>query len=289
MAKRKLVLANNPLLSGPGLEERGKGGIPYREVSIDTIDRDPNQPRVHFDDERLKELSESIKMYGVLSPLIVKAGTRAGRYQLVAGERRLRASTMAELKSVPVLVSSDKDESGQGTLAVQLVENLQRADLTPLERAHAIGALKESYDLSIRQVADRLGISKGMVQRSLEILDLPDDLLNALREGASESKVLLLSKIEDEEIRASYLKDLDTLTRSQIKKDLESDKANGGTGGKVSLDPEDERIQDELRRALGMKVRVSRSTTNPEAGKLSIEFYSSDDLQEVFRKLVSEE
>jgi len=288
MAKRKLVLANNPLLSGPGLEERGKSGIPYREVSIEIIDRDPNQPRVHFDESRLKELSESIKMYGVLSPLIVKPAKKVGRYQLVAGERRLRASTLAKLKSVPVIVSSDEDETGQATLAVQLVENLQRADLTPLERAHAIGALKETYDLSIRQVAERLGISKGMVQRSLEILDLPDDLLNALREGASESKVLLLAKIEDEEIRASYLKDLDTLTRSQIKKDLEKDPKETKTTGSIQ-DPEDERIQDELRRALGMKVRISRSASNPESGRLSVEFYSSEDLQEIFRKLVSDE
>ncbi len=287
MAKRKLVLANNPLLSGPGLQERDRGGIPYREVALDTIDRDPNQPRVHFDEARLKELSDSIKTYGVLSPLIVKPSKKPGRYQLVAGERRFRASGIAGLKSVPVIVNQDVEVAEENTLALQLVENLQRADLTPLERAHAIGALKESYNLSIRQVGDKLGISKSMVQRSLDILDLPDDLLNALREGASESKVLLLAKIDDADVRASYLKDLDALTRNQIKKDLDKEeKPQQKPADKLSVD--DQRLVDELQRALGLKVKMSRSQ-GTESGKLTVEFYTDDDLRELFRKLIDGE
>jgi ParB family transcriptional regulator, chromosome partitioning protein len=89
--KRKLVLANNPLLSGPPLEQREKSGVPYRELAISSIDRDENQPRTHFDEERLLELASSIKTYGVLSPILVRPGKSQGRYDLVAGERRLRA------------------------------------------------------------------------------------------------------------------------------------------------------------------------------------------------------
>lgn len=285
MAKRNLVLANNPLLSGPKFEERAKGGIPYREVQIETIDTDPNQPRVHFDESRLQELCDSIKTYGVLSPLIVKPSTKAGRYQLVAGERRLRASLKAGLKSIPVILNQEVDTAEENTLAMQLVENLQRADLTPLERAHAIGALKETFDLSIRQVADKLGISKSMVQRSLDILDLPDDLLNALREGASESKVLLIAKIDDADIRASYLKDLDALTRTQIKKDIDKELKDTASA-KEPLSADDKRVVDELMRALGLKVKMSRSA-DTDAGKLTIDFYSEDDLKMVFRKLVA--
>lgn len=290
MSKRKLILANNPLLSGPKLEDRDRSGIPYRELPMSAIERDPNQPRVNFDEEKLSELANSIKTYGVLSPILVRPSSQPGKYILIAGERRFRASQTLGLTSIPALVDQSGDETGERTLAMQLVENLQRADLSPLERAHAIGALKESYTLSIRDVADKLGVSKSMVQRSLDILELPDDLLNALREGASESKILLLANIENEEIRASYLKDLDVLTRSQLKKDLEKSKDVGDelSSASVALSPEDQRITDEIQRSLGLKVKMIRNRQEPESGRISVEFYSNEDLQEVFRKLVAE-
>jgi len=118
---RKLVIANNPLLSGPAFDERAKSGIPYRELPLSSIDTDPNQPRVNFDEEKLIELSESIKTYGVLSPILVRPSKIAGRYTLVAGERRLRATKLAGRSNIPVLISSDEDRSGEKTLAIQLV------------------------------------------------------------------------------------------------------------------------------------------------------------------------
>ena len=288
MSKRKLTLANNPLLSGPALNERGRIGSPYRELDIDSIDRDPNQPRVNFDDEKLSELADSVRRYGVLSPILVRPSNTQGRYTLIAGERRLRASKLVGLTSIPAIVDQEPNESNERTLSIQLVENLQRADLTPLERAHAIGALKEAYALSVRDVAERLGTSKSLVQRSLEILELPDDLLNALREGAAESKILLLAKIEDETIRASYLKDLESLTRGQIKKNIDEHTEEVKSEGQVgSLSPEDHRIADEIQKSLGLKVRMLRAAPNSEKGRLVIEFYSDSDLQEVFRKLIA--
>lgn len=285
MTKRKLTLANNPLLSGPAMRDREVSGVPYREIPVGSIERDANQPRVNFDEEKLNELTESIKVYGVLTPILVRPAKVPGKYQLIAGERRLRASRAAGLKSVPAIVSTEDDSSGERTLAIQLVENLQRSDLSPLERAHAIGALKETYNLSVRDVGERLGISKSMVQRSLDILELPADLLNALREGAAESKILLLAKIEDETVRASYLKDLDVLTRSKLQENLEKQKSEGGKGRELS--PEDRRISDEIQRSLGLKVIMARSAADANAGKLTIEFYSESDLQEIFRKLVA--
>ncbi|MGA1191170.1 MAG: ParB/RepB/Spo0J family partition protein [Bdellovibrionota bacterium] len=288
MAKKNLVFAHNPLLSGPKLDERGRSGIPYREVKRTLIERDPNQPRVVFDEDKLHELAESIKLYGVLNPLIVRAGREPGKYQLIAGERRLRACALAGVETVPVILNTESDAVGDTILAVQLVENLQRDDLSPLERAHAIGALKETYELSIRQVAEKLGVSKSMVQRSLDILELPDDLINALRQGASESKVLLLAKIDDEEIRTSYLKDLDTLTRSQIKSEIDKElDQKRTTPARSALSPEDGRLVEELRNALGLKVSMSRSPSDEQAGKLVVEFYSEGDLQELFRKLIA--
>lgn len=291
MVKKKLVLANNPLLSGPALQDRDKIGVPYRELKISSIERDPKQPRVSFDPEKLQELSHSIKTYGVLSPILVRPASIPGHYTLISGERRTRAAQMAGLSYIPAMIEQSDDSSEARTLAIQLVENIQRDDLSSLERAHAIGALRDSYSLSVREIAEKLGISKSMVQRSLEILELPADLLNALREGASESKVLMLAKIEDEEVRASYLKDLDVLTRSQLEKNIEQTKdvsnvvsVERGSG----LSAEDNRIIDEIQRSIGLRVRLSRSSADGDAGRLVIDFYSSDDLQAVFRRLVAD-
>jgi ParB family chromosome partitioning protein len=289
MSKRSFSFANNPLMAGPALEERSRGGIPYREIPVSAIEADPNQPRRSFDEEKLQELAESIKLYGVLSPILVRAGALPGRYTIISGERRYRASQLAGLAAIPAIVSQGEGEDSR-TLAIQLVENLQRDDLSPLERAQAIGALRDGHSLSIREIAEKLSISKSAVQRSLEILSLPDDLLNALREGASESKVLLVAKIEDPAVRASYLKDIDVLTRAQIGQSVEAKRnssAGENTDSKV-VTAEDQRIAEEIQRALGMKVRMVRSGPQAEGGRLTIDFYGEGDLQILFRKLVSE-
>jgi len=289
MSKRKLVLANNPLLSGPALGDRDRGGIPYRVLPLSSIDRDPKQPRTMFDEEKLNELASSIKAYGVLSPILVRPSEIPGRYTLISGERRMRAAHMVGLSSIPTIVDQREEGSEDRTLAIQLVENLQRADLSALERAHAIGALRDTFKLSVRDIADKLGVSKSMVQRSLEILELPDDLLSALRDGASESKVLLLAKISDPEIRASYLRDLESLTRSELEKDMRKGAAGAERASPVAdQDPEDRRITEEIQRAIGLKVRMMRSGPAAESGRLVIDFYSNQDLQEVFRRLVNQ-
>jgi ParB family chromosome partitioning protein len=289
MSKRSFSFANNPLMAGPALEERSRGGIPYREIPISAIEADPNQPRRSFDEEKLQELSESIKLYGVLSPILVRAGALPGRYTIISGERRYRASQIAGLAAIPAIVSQGEGEDSR-TLAIQLVENLQRDDLSSLERAQAIGALRDGHNLSIRDIAEKLSISKSAVQRSLEILSLPDDLLNALREGASESKVLLVAKIEDPAVRATYLKDIDVLTRAQIGQSVEQKRPTPSQDTVESkvMTAEDQRIAEEIQRALGMKVRMVRSSPNAEGGRLTIDFYGEGDLQILFRKLVSE-
>jgi ParB family chromosome partitioning protein len=276
VTKKKLSLANNPLLSGPSFLERDRAGTPYREIPLEDIERDPSQPRRVFDEEKLRELADSILAYGVLSPILVRPSDVKGKYILVSGERRLRASALCKKKTIPAIVSTHNHQDGDLTLAVQLVENLQRADLSPLERAQAIGVLKENYNLSIREIAAKLGVSKSMVQRSLEILELPDDLLNALKEGASESKILLLSKIEDPDIRASYLKDLGVLTRASLSENIQRRREKVESA-------DDSRITDEIRRALGLKAKISR--TGEKSGRISIEFYSDSDLKEIYKRL----
>lgn len=289
MTKRGFSFANNPLMQGPALQDRTKGGVPYREIPLSAIEPDPNQPRRTFDQEKLQELAESIKLYGVISPILVRAAKLPGRFTVISGERRYRASNLAGLSSIPAIVSQ-ADEADERTLALQLVENLQRDDLTPLERAQAIGALRDAHNLSIRDIAEKLSISKSAVQRSLEILQLPDDLLNALKEGAAESKVLLLAKIDDPSVRATYLKDLDLLTRNELERNLKTPKetANSDETPIRAVSAEDMRIADEIQRALGMKVKLSRSSAGSDSGRLAIDFYSDSDLQIVFRKLIAD-
>jgi len=278
-------------MAGPALDERSKGGIPYREIPLSAIEADPHQPRQNFDEEKLAELAESIKLYGVLSPILVRSGQLPGRYTLISGERRFRAAHLAGLSSIPAIVNQSDDVEGRN-LAIQLVENLQRDDLSPIERAHAIGALRDAHSLSVREIAEKLSISKSAVQRSLDILQLPHDLLNALKAGASESKVLLLAKIEDEAVRATYLKDIDLLTRAQLEQNLSSKRTdNDDTASSSSpraLNAEDLRIADEIQRALGMKVKLARPSAGAENGRLTIEFYTDGDLQIVFRKLMAD-
>jgi ParB family chromosome partitioning protein len=290
MSKRSFSFANNPLMQGPALEERARGGVPYREIPLSAIEADPNQPRRSFDEEKLQELADSIKLYGVLSPILVRAAKLPGRFTVISGERRFRASHLAGLASIPAVVNQG-DEALDRTLAIQLVENLQRDDLTPLERAQAIGALRDAHSLSIREIAEKLSISKSAVQRSLEILQLPDDLLVALREGAAESKVLLLAKIDDPALRASYLKDLDVLTRAELERNLKTPKTDEANDDSVArtVSAEDLRIADEIQRALGMKVKLTRTSADSENGRLSVDFYGDGDLQVLFRKLISEE
>ena len=289
MSKRSFSFANNPLMAGPALDERSRGGIPYREIPLSAIEPDPHQPRQNFDEEKLRELADSIKLYGVLSPILVRAGQLPGRYTVISGERRFRAAHLAGLSSIPAIVNQGEDADGR-TLAIQLVENLQRDDLTPIERAHAIGALRDAHSLSIRDIADKLSISKSDVQRSLEILQLPHDLLNALKQGAAESKVLLLAKIEDEAIRATYLKDLDLLTRAQLEQNLSSKATDNDDVASTpkALNAEDLRISDEIQRALGMKVKLSRPNVGAENGRITVEFYTDGDLQILFRKLIAD-
>lgn len=292
MARKKtLALEKNPLISGPTLAERSIAGSPYRDLRLSDIDVDPNQPRRNFEESALQDLAASILEYGVLNPILVTP-LDGGTYRLVAGERRYRASKIAGLDTVPAVI-----DRGEGVgLAKQLVENIQREDLSPLERAQAIGELREAEQWSIREIASRLGVSKGLVQRSLEILALPDDLQAALAAGASESKILLLGQVEDPELRKELLARVDDYTRAQLEKAIKqlteggAELYHGGTASKEeSSEPnrEDKRVTEELQKALGTRVVISRKANKPQQGKLLIEFYSEDDLDSMYRKLIS--
>lgn len=184
------------LLSRPRL---GRAGIV--QLPVGDIDANPNQPRKLFDDERLAELSQSITEYGVISPLTVRL--HYGRYELVSGERRLRAARMAGLKKVPcIILDVDMEESG----LLALVENLQRQDLDFLEEARGIENLMRLYGLSQEECARRLGRSQSAVANKLRLLRLPGDVLDSLREhGLTERHGRALLRLPDDAARRAAL------------------------------------------------------------------------------------
>lgn len=298
MARKTLKFDINPLLGGPSLEARAKSGSPYRLIPIESIDVDPHQPRRVFDPEALSELAASIKEHGLLCPILVRL-TAGGTYRVIAGERRYRASKMLGLEQIPAILDSETEGEDQSTLAKQLVENLQRQDLTPVERAFAIGQLRDQYGWSVREIARKLGTSKSLVQRSLEVLELPKELRDAIEAGAAESKVLLLAQVPSEAERRELLAQLDSLSRADIEMRLRGEVAekpsvsHGGTpvkGGsrKAGLSVEDQRIVEDLQRALGTKVEIVRNAHKQNQGRVILDFYAAEDLEEIFRRLTAQ-
>lgn len=297
MARKTLKFEMNPLLGGPTLEARTRSGSPYRLLPLAEIDVDPDQPRRVFDTEALAELAASIKEHGILCPILVKV-TAGGTYRVVAGERRLRASRLIGLESIPAVIDAD-DGDDNSTLAKQLVENLQREDLSAIERALAVGQLRDRYGWSVREIAKKLGASKSLVQRSLDVLALPEDLREALQGGASESKILLLQQIADRETRKVLLERVDELTRAEleleIQRILSSDDdtsvSHRGTeserrvSAKRTHSMEDRRIIDDIQRSLGTKVDIIRSARKDGVGRLVLDFYAAEDLEELYRRL----
>ena len=184
------------LRSRPGLR---RGGILY--LSTDELQPNPVQPRRNFDDEGLAELSESIKSYGILNPLTVRL--RGGRYELVAGERRLRAAKMAGLTEVPCLLV---DVNMEDASLLALVENLQRQDLDFIEEAAGIRQLILLFGMSQEEAARRLGKSQSAVANKLRLLRLPPDVLDALKEhGLTERHGRALLRLQDADLQRSAL------------------------------------------------------------------------------------
>ena len=291
MTKKSVKFEMNPLLSGPSLKDRVFSGSPFRLVQIADIDIDPDQPRRVFDEQALSDLSESIKEYGVLCPILLRP-SEGGTFRLVSGERRFRASKLAGLDAIPAIMDVGPNDDATRLLK-QMVENLQRQDLNSMEKALAVGQLKDQFALSVREIAQRLGISKSMVQRSVDILQLPDDLQAALISGASESKILILSQIKDKSIRKTLVGQLSELSRKELQEIVSKDIAQGkkvshrGTAEKKkkALSSSDQRLISSMQRSLGSKVDLKRSDSNPEKGKVVLEFYSSSDLEEIFSRI----
>lgn len=168
-----------PLVMGLAMRPAVAGGAAVQTIAVDLIDPNPYQPRKEFDETALQSLAESIKAYGVIQPIVVSSAT-GGRYHLVVGERRLRAAKLAGLREIPAHIRSTKD---QDKLELALIENIQREDLNPLEQGAAFKLLMDEFGLRQADVARRTGKSRQEILYKIRILELPDEIKTALRNG----------------------------------------------------------------------------------------------------------
>jgi len=253
------------------------------QLPVGKIVPNPRQPRGRFDDEALAELTTSVREFGVLQPLIVRP-RGDGSYELIAGERRLRASKAAGLKEVPVIVRS---ASAQASLEIALVENVQRADISPVDCAIAYKKLADEFGMGQEQIAARVGKSRASVANTMRLLKLPEDMLDALAEdmmtegharavlmadGPARQR-LVFDRVIDEGLS---VREAERLARQEPR--TPGAEKSPTTKKPAPADPEYAALERGLSEYFGSPVRITRSEVG---GKLSVDFYSDDDLQRI--------
>lgn len=260
-------------------------GTPPSPVTLRLTEIEPNreQPRKTFDQKALDELAESIKKNGVLQPLLVRP-LSDGSYQLVAGERRWRASRIAGLTEVPVIIKEMTDEQA---MEIALIENLQREDLNPIEEAEGLQLLISRYNLTQDEAAARVGRSRPAVTNSLRLLKLPDEILEMTKTGdisAGHARALLGFSSKEEMMQtAKEIKDKDLSVREIEKRIQESQKPEKKTARKKkTADVFYSEAELALSNSLGRKVKVIKGR---KGGHLEIEFFDKDDLKKLAQEL----
>jgi ParB family chromosome partitioning protein len=259
------------------------GTVGLREVPVESIKPNPWQPRTSFDDEELEELAQSIREHGVLQPVLVSQLTD-GTYQLITGERRWRAVKKAGMATVPAMV---KEATPQASLELALVENIQRRDLNPLEEAHAFRALLDEHGLTQEQLGQRIGKSRVSITNTLRLLQLPEQVSEALGGGViteGHARAILMAEGEDARLQvlgrvvAQHLsvRETEALARRMNEAPAESEPVR-------VADPDVERLEDAFRQALGTRVRLVKGR---RGGRLVITFFSDDELQGLYEAIV---
>ena len=253
------------------------------DIPIDRIERNPYQPRTVFEVDQLDQLRASIAAHGVLQPVLVTE-TLEG-YRLIAGERRVRAAQLAGLTRIPAIV---RQAAGREQLELALVENLQRADLNAVEEAHAYRQLVDEFELSHDQIAARVGRARSTVANTIRILELAPATLDAIGTGrisAGHGRALLgLDPSQQADLLA--VTERRGLSVRQVEELARRLREESGTTGPAraaaTLDGEMERVEEDLRRSLGTKVRLTRSR---KGGRIIIEWYGEDELGRLYERL----
>jgi ParB family chromosome partitioning protein len=257
-------------------------------LSLDKISANPDQPRKNFDEDALAELAESIKQHGVIQPVLVEAGPDES-YTIITGERRARAARMAGLSEIPVIV---RDFSDEQRIAVALVENIQRADLNPIEEAAAYKQLMEAANISQDQAAARVGKKRSTLANAMRLLKLPPAMQDALRTGgisAGHARALLSVDSETERQRLfSQILDERLSVREAEKLAASADrqtKPPRPSSLPKKQDPELAAIKQKFIETLGSKVTIDGTSSK---GCIRIEYFNEDDLKRIYDTIVKE-
>ena len=272
---------------GRGLDALIENTLPEAEtaqvlfVPLDEIAPCPWQPRTHFDPERLAELAAAIKSQGIIEPLIVRFYTAPGgreRYELIAGERRLRAARLAGLEKVPALV---RELDNRGALEMALVENLAREDLNAIEEGRALARLHKEFGQSHDEIAARIGKSRPYVSNSIRLLDLPEPVLEMIEQGkltAGQARPLLTLGSPDAQIAAARgIVDRGITARGAEAIASAHRRKRNGLAPRRADDPNLNALAEGLQRALKRKVRiVKRRGKHP--GRIELDYYDDNDL-----------
>jgi ParB family chromosome partitioning protein len=252
-------------------------------LPVADINPNPKQPRSTFDQEELAELADSIREHGVIQPLVVAKAPQPGQYLLIAGERRLQAARLAGLVKVPAIV---RDVTDQEFLLLALVENVQRADLSPLETAEAYKHLQDEFNFTQEQVAVRVGKSRVTVTNTLSLLDLSMAVKSALAAGdISEGHARALKGLSHQSQSAALQtvinKELNVRQTEELARKLKGTKPTPKT--KPPIDPDIVELQQRLQDDLGTKVMVKHSK---KGGHINIFYYSNEELDALVDKLL---
>ena len=255
-------------------------------VEVERIEPNPYQPRIEFTEEGLKSLAESIRQYGVLQPLVVTREEREKAdggiqttYQLIAGERRLRASKLIGLREVPVIIRQG-EQSDKMKLELAIIENLQREDLNAIDRAKALQQLAESFGTSHAEIAAKIGRSREYVSNSIRLLALPDPIQQAvvgkeITEGHARALLMLTDRPEERDtlFKEIVLKKTSVRMVEQMARRIAQDKIR-----KHDKTPEMMELEKSLTETLGTRVMIEN---RPNGGRVLIEFFSPEDLSHI--------
>ena len=263
-------------------EENATTNTGLRQIPLEKLRRGKYQPRRDFEQAALQELAESIKSQGVMQPIVVR--TQSGGYwEIIAGERRWRASQLAGLDTIPALVREVGDDAA---IAMALIENIQRKDLNPVEEAVALKRLQQEFQLSQQQVADRVGKSRSSIANAMRILTLEPDVLTMVEQGLIDTghgKVLLALEGQ-QQLKAARQVSRSSLSVRQTERLVKSLLLPDGGAGRTAdrVDPDVQRLERELSEKLG--ARVTLKSQGPGGGKLVITFSTNEELEGILTR-----
>ena len=280
--KRGLGRGLDALLSGAAAVHSAAGARGLRELPLDLIRRNRFQPRRLIDPESLEELARSIRVRGVVQPVVVRPDGDGGRFELVAGERRWRAAQMAELEAIPAVV---KELSDEAALGVALVENIQRQDLNPIDEALALERLIDDFDLTHQEAGDAVGRSRAAVSNLLRLLDLRDEVRGRLEAGELEmghARALLALEGEVQSRAAAEVvaRELSVRETEALVRRLSAPPKDSPSR---SADPDVRRLETDLSERIGAPVAIRHGARG--AGRLVIRYGSLDELDGILARI----